>query len=469
MSTNGGSGESNGPRRRRTTSEITFNVPLNLDGDEFVIPVCERSLDFSLSSPVKYYWIDSRRIRGSQGNSSETLCRVITQHWRRAMQVKGTWDDVRLRDFLLASCYPAFADLKNMQKIYLDAYLRDSRNDQTARRQATGTDADSRNIGHDDDNRRRIVELGRNGSIDDLRQEFNRLFAGLQPTAEDHASMHVMGGDIVGRGIQNYEANQDDGVTAFVKAVKDAYCTARKNARGNPAISRFFWSFAYNCKIAFYTCFANVWIDLIPWLQNHQQLDSVAERFLRFWNFQHTASTVTVDIFAGQLLSLHPLSVFFMVDPASCAAAGRLFSSTAWNSTCRPGDPEYPLHRDVLVAILFASNSYRLVRDRETVRRSSTEELRADSESIPPEGAADQAGSMDNETLINMAKALDFSCPECNLPLEGLDASKPNAGGVVTLTGQCIQCHKEYSRSVTRNELRHALETEEDENDAESE
>src|SRR5262249_23571423 len=120
-----------------------------------------------------------------------------------------------------------------------------------------------------------------------------------------------------------------------------------------------------------YTCYANAWVDIIPCLQKDHGLDPVSERFLRLWHHQNQAieiphgrtaggiyypthvrydfflagadgqvipkriclptervgPTHVPDVFSGQILSLHPLSGFFMKDPALCAVAGAIFAS----------------------------------------------------------------------------------------------------------------------------------------------
>ncbi len=81
--------------------------------------------------------------------------------------------------------------------------------------------------------------------------------------------------------------------------------------------ARFVNLFSYECKVSFFTCYANAWVDLIPWLRKHRGLDKVSERFLRFWHNQNpsTGGADGRDAFNGQVLALHPLSGFFMKDP----------------------------------------------------------------------------------------------------------------------------------------------------------
>src|SRR4051794_37791594 len=80
--------------------------------------------------------------------------------------------------------------------------------------------------------------------------------------------------------------------------------------------------------------------------------------------------SVRADVFGGQVLSLHPLSGFFMLDPALCAVAGKFFASDAYDLTFgqRQGDSckEY---WDLIGAIIMAAHLYKQAADEQAQRR----------------------------------------------------------------------------------------------------
>src|SRR5262249_28247822 len=133
--------------------------------------------------------------------------------------------------------------------------------------------------------------------------------------------------------------------------------------------------FSYECKVSFYRCFANVWVDLIPWLRENRDLDEVSERFLRVWHMQNQPieqpdGRVIPDVFGGQVLSLHPLSGFFMKDPALCTIAGRFFLSDAYERAMVQGRAEdCAEYWEFVGAILTAAGLYRQALDRQAERR----------------------------------------------------------------------------------------------------
>ena len=69
------------------------------------------------------------------------------------------------------------------------------------------------------------------------------------------------------------------------------------------------------------------------------------------------------DVFSGQILSLHPLSGFFMKGSSS-AIAGRFLTSSSFEAVMSRGRFEnHPLYWDLVGAILTAAHSYRSALD----------------------------------------------------------------------------------------------------------
>ena len=162
---------------------------------------------------------------------------------------------------------------------------------------------------------------------------------------------------------------------------------------------------SYEIKTSFYLCYANTWVDLVPWLGTHHGLDEMSTRFLRFWHQQEqpveipsrtptpnsgqsdspTAVFVmdsTVDptmqadpqfeppVFCGQVLSLHPISAILMRNPAFLEIAGQFFASDEFLVVDRrdPTD-QCPAYWNLIGAILDASHEYRLTADQVAASR----------------------------------------------------------------------------------------------------
>src|SRR5262249_30299197 len=75
------------------------------------------------------------------------------------------------------------------------------------------------------------------------------------------------------------------GAKVFLDSVEHFFKSARRRG-GRPTRRMILNLLAYEAKAAFYLCYANTWVDLIPWLREHRGLDETSERFLRFWHHQ---------------------------------------------------------------------------------------------------------------------------------------------------------------------------------------
>src|SRR5262249_35008521 len=148
-------------------------------------------------------------------------------------------------------------------------------------------------------------------------------------------------------------------------------------------------------------------------------LDPVSERFLRFWHMQNQPvelpdGRVLPDVFSGQVLSLHPLSGFFMKDSSLCAIAGRFFGSEAHDRALRGGDGKgCPEYWALIGAILSAAHLYRQALDDQGGRRGTRR-----NSSRPVEAAAVGAvNQSDAGFLEDFAAARGLRCPACDGPL----------------------------------------------------
>ena len=78
------------------------------------------------------------------------------------------------------------------------------------------------------------------------------------------------------------------------------------------------------------------------------------------WQTVRSEPQFIPDVFSGQVLSLHPLSGFFMKDPAFCAIAGCFLTSDSYEEVMSRGRSEnHLMYWQLMGAILIAAHSYR--------------------------------------------------------------------------------------------------------------
>lgn len=227
-------------------------------------------------------------------------------------------------------------------------------------------------------------------------------------------------GAILDQGVGLVRSKGDDGLREFLGKF-DAWCACSRRRGGHAFRRRLLDGIAYLAKCCFNLCYANAWISIIPWLRKRQALDTVSERFLRFWHMQQQPveghrGTVP-DGFRGQVLSLHPLSGFFMKDPGLCAVAGRFFASDAHDRAFLRGDVAGCAEYWGLVgAILTAAHLYKQTQDDQQQRRCGHARPLADGGG-PVEAANQSAAGLMEEYAA--ARGLRYASCSGAVRLEG--------------------------------------------------
>jgi DNA-directed RNA polymerase subunit RPC12/RpoP len=151
------------------------------------------------------------------------------------------------------------------------------------------------------------------------------------------------------------------------------------------------------------------------------------------------------DVFSGQVLSLHPLSGFFMKDPALCAIAGRFFTSKTAVRGITPGQVERcGDYWDLVGAILGAAHLYRQALDRQADARGVRQ--REGAERVAAVGPLDYGES---SILEAFAEARQIRCPACGGKLI-YDKYHPAEAGASTFQVEytCNSCKRPVPISV---------------------
>jgi hypothetical protein len=364
-------------------------------------------------------------------------------HWKAAMQASGLWDDpAEQANYLLAACYPLVCRNKSLQRMYRDAFLGPS--------QVT-----NESVALSEEERQRIQQVVAARDRFQLQQELDRVLGRFEPPAKLLPALQKALCQWVGHGLRLMRHHGQEGLNEFLNEVSTWLNRFRKKG-GHPRLRLFIDMFAYEAKVSFYTCFANAWVDLVAWLKEHRDLDQLSERFLRLWHNQNqpveiphgrtmgglyypthvqatavqlTDKSVPVrqtvmwqtprigpqfipDVFAGQILSLHPLSGFFMKDPALCAIAGRFLTSPSFDEVMRRGRSQnHPLYWDLVGAIVTAACYYRKALDCQ--RQNRGVRLRGGDAAESIACWSDQGESSAASLLEDFAVNQDIRCPHC--------------------------------------------------------
>jgi hypothetical protein len=353
------------PRTPRVPTQA-LTATVRLRDHDFAFRLYTRPLLLGPSGSVQYYWMDSSQFRIARGRRGRDPAnfRNCIGHWWLAMQSLGYGGDpVQLRHLLLATSYALVSRGNALQHVYRDAHL------------APGaTRPDGQSLPDSSRARIRAAVVSRDtgcvrGVLDEL------LGRPGAPVAEAAAMRQALDG-ILRHGVELVQKKGNAGLEDFLSRL-DAWCAKRRKKGGQGWPRRFLDHFSYQCKVSFYRCYANAWIDLIPWLRAHRALDEASERFLRVWHMQNQPVVrrdggVIPDAFGGQVLSLHPLSGFFMKDPALCAIAGRYFLSPDYERGAGRGHAaDCAEYWSFVGAILTAAGLYRQALDQQAECRGA--------------------------------------------------------------------------------------------------
>jgi hypothetical protein len=409
-----------------------LDAAVRVRGTDFTFHLLTRPLGLGPGLTARYYWMDSsgfRVARGRRGCDPANF-RNCVGHWWAAMRSLGLGDDPdQVRHLLLATSYALISRGNALQRVYRDAHLRPG-----------ATDPTGRSLPDPVRDRIRQAVLARDPRP--VREVLDELLGWHRPT-DDQAALtaRVLDG-VLGHGVDLVHRRGGDGLHEFLGRV-DEWFLVRMKKGGGGLLRPFLRRFAYECKVAFHRCYANAWVDLIPWLQEHRGLDRLSERFLRFWHVQTQPAerpdgTVEPDAFRGHVLALHPLSGFFMKDPALMSVAGRFFGTDAYDRAFARGQAatcgEY---WDLVGAVLTAAALYRQALDEQDDRRG----VRVRAAGDLGRAAAPAEGRPATGLIEEFAEHLGLRCPGCH---GGLSAAEPDPSDLtpegLTVALTCRRC-----------------------------
>jgi hypothetical protein len=421
-------------KMKRTT------VTIERRGRRYSFDLCHRPIELGPHATIEYWWMDLTEFRNLGSNQRVANYYNCLQHWWESMQLQGENRDLDQQiHYVFAQAYPLFCRSKKVQDIYRDAFLRKE-----------CQDSDDVSDCLPDEDCERIADVVRSRDRDRVKAELDSALQRDFPPAQVVPALREACRHWVGNGVVLWRAKGHEGLQQWLNGVEH-WAEKYRHRRGvKPLVRHFVSMFAYEAKISFYTCFANAWTDIIPVLRKRHGLDLVSERFLRMWHNQnqaveiphgrtregivyptsiryelmvpssrghleprrisvptlHIGPTHIPDVFSGQVLSLHPLSGFFMKDASLRAKAGRFFASRHYDHIVRYGQEEY---WELVGAILIAANLYRRAADEQENNRGRFRRGEVDN-------IAAGCGDATSETMLfeDFAISQKITCPHCH-------------------------------------------------------
>jgi hypothetical protein len=458
----------------------SLSATLRLQGQEFQFRLFTRPLRLGHHGTVQYFWLDSSQFRTLKSDASCAAFQSIVGFWRAAMQEMGHWDELDQQvHYVLAVSYALATRCKRLQAVYRDAHLAPRAIDVKA-------------ASLPDDVRQCIRETVQSRDRFRVQEVLDQTLGRFEPPSRMMPLLQEAHRRWVGKGVALMRHYGNDGLERFLMEVD--YWLSKYRKRSDRWVRHFINLFAYECKAAFYRCYANTWIALIPWLRENRGLDLVSERFLRFWHYQNqpieiphgrtlggilypTLHGVTAleqgpgavlvpqtlirqterigptharDVFSGQILGLHPLSGFFMKDPAMRAIAGNFFATEAHDMAFKEGHVQFcSEYWDLVGAILSAAAMYRQALDRQFQERG------VHSREGGEAAVANTATEYSDATMLeDFAAVRGYQCTACQggLRLRRYSPAGPDNQSFVAVFA-CSSCNREESITIDRDSL----------------
>jgi hypothetical protein len=416
---------------------------------------------------VHYYWIDSRAFRQARGKGLGSNFAACLGHWWAAMRHDGLDRELDQQIHLvLARCYPVVSQAKSMQDVYIDAHLAHVEATKEGSLPALSPEV--------------LAEVEAAAARRDrsaVKQLLDDVFERQAPPAREmpafqEALRHWAGNGVVAlrRDDLNWRAESGSHLFRWLQDVEKELAKYRRRG-GQPRVRQFANMFSYEAKVAFYTSYSNAWVDLIPWLRLHQNLDPVSERFLRLWHHQNQPIEIAYrptagglaprpgpgvipDVFAGQVLALHPLSAFVMNDPTLRTMVGRFLVDPEFEAIMATRRAEESAtYWGLVQAVLTAAAMYRQQRMNASERRGvrvkageATRALSGGAEMLPENRAFEEYAA---------ARKLRCGCGD-RLHYQGHEPV-PGSDDCVRVRYACSTCSRSQTHKVTAEALRQFL------------
>jgi hypothetical protein len=433
---------------------------------------------------VKYYFMPVSRLRDDDVEADVSNFRSCIGFWDAAMGDLGVADEwSQQANYVLAVAYALVNRDKGAQRIYRDALLRPH----SFRPESLCLSPEVQV---------RIRQAISSRSLDAVGKELELALEAAQLSKEDRLATSKAMDHWVNQGVAQLRADGRDGLREWLAEVDEWMTRFRK--RSKDRLRTFLDVFSTECKLAFYLCYSNFWIGLLPWLGEHQGLDPMSKRFLSIWhnqnqnvevlhgrtasgiiypttagrsilipdgsgNFQqHTIAwktnqigpEVIPDVFRGQILALHPLNWILLSRAELREKVGRCISLHQFDEAMRNGTiVDHAAYWEMVESIVTAAQLYRHARlqneSRRTIRRSPQ---------VPESTGTAKGFDLSPEVLLReFVDKLRCACP-CGGIYRFTAIDIPNArGDEVAIPVSCCKCDLSTEITIKRHELEQHL------------
>jgi hypothetical protein len=259
--------------RRLPSSRERIRGALSLRGQQYPFEIRKQIVNLGSAGPLQYCYMLLSDLRGRDPTQDESNFRSCVGFWWAAMHELGLENDwCQQRHFVMATCYALVNRNKSLQDVYLDALPRPD-------------SIDSEKLWVPDEIRERIRELINRRDRPAVKEELDRALGIYQLTREDSVGFAKAFQTWADKGVNSFRELGEEGVIAWLGEVD--YWMGKYRKRCPPRVRSFVNFFSYQAKVSFYTCYANFWARLIPWLEENHKLDELTVRFLKLWHNQN--------------------------------------------------------------------------------------------------------------------------------------------------------------------------------------
>jgi len=459
-------------------------------GKTFSFVLNSRPIKLTPDVEIQYCWMDPTRLRDKTSPEGIGNIRSTIALFREAVRCRWDNDEQDLRHVAAAFAYLITRSDKSTQRVLRDAFPSQS----VTARQKTGEFPLS------DEDTDRLTEIVARRDRFAVAEELDRTLGYTPLSPEDLEGHQSTFESWIGEGVAALRSDRGSEVSRWYHSLESEIRSLRKK-KGDQHRA-FLNAFAYECKASFYHCYANAWASqLLPWLIWHRELDAVSQRFLAFWNCQQRPAEIPHGVsaggilyptqvsetilgpdgkvfgascpterigpnhhpavFRGQILALHPLSAFFMNDPACCLEAGRFFATDAHDFVFEQrGEQLCSEYWDLVRCILLSALRYRDAQQAyEDKRRKSCPPKVCSAETSKSAGCPLTSNQdLQSRVCAELIRKRNKLCPKCRVPLEFRSApTSKNQGKSLSVQIVCGECQTAQSADIFFDEFQDEL------------
>lgn len=429
-------------------------LQLNPQTQPITFQLCRRTLDFGLTEPVDYFWMNSSQFRTGSGGSNLKAC--IDWWWGLVESHDDAHDIYAQVNLVFAESYSLVNTSRAMQSVFRDAYLHHAadrmvefENDHVrGRRRRNEFTRQLAQVTID-----RLQSVVQEKSVLSVQQELETVLCANLPTGRERQRLTEAAQHWAGNGCIEFRRGGREGLRTFIQSDLQSHIRSFRNRGGNEEARRFLNVFSYEAKVTFYRCLANTWSYLIDELDRRFSLSPASIRFMRFWHNQKQPELLPdgtiINMFHGQVLSVHPLSAIVETSPEHLIRLGRWFGHPDYDALMqRDAVAQCEEYWDVVLTILVAAHQYRESQEHwESGRRNQRAAPQVESETVTDDER--------QTALEEFAENRQIRCRRCRGVLGSVvsTASEQNQG-ICRVTYRCNECQSQQEVEIAFDDFR---------------